>query len=812
MEIPRRRLLAVGGITALGGCSGQLFSDSEDGTPTGNGSLPAGLIEALDPLPASVDDRSLSRLVATAPSSDRGENFNQVPGVESVSQLGLDPDQVDWMASGAYSESRRNIVTVVGSFEADRPTLPEADMPSGSIDRSDGRLILARSPQPSEASTVRATATDAIDGDLSLSDDVRLALTKVSDARYLIVTPSFNGAEQTMYDRTVDGLQSAVFGISRHDQLRIRVDAAGTFTDASAYEREAFVDLVTGVVQRHHTSVTVERDDRVAVASFTASAPTQEVRERQPDIMMTTTYSSGGAAELAVQIRNTSETPIDPSTLTVLVDDEPRDGVFDGHFAPGEPVSIEADPLSVVAVEWADPQTDYEVVLSTELVVDGVTFEDDYERATQSLTMTYTGETTLTDLEQLAVEVYSGESESTYDDSERQFTLSERHETLDAGDTISVPDVSLGDRVAVTASYEYENGNKAYSGETRIHTFHTRAPGSFTFQHEDESALVYEGDPVDPGNYEVTVGGQRPETTLTDAHETLEDGDRLPIDGEAGAQVVVAWVGEGGRSTVYSGYIRPSVEFVIVRSRDTLTLAYRGDETFDADAFAVQVGHEDLGAVFAEEDETLEDGDTVSVDLPEGPWSTVVRWTELDESLVVSHSSPHDMLQFQLEGASLTFVGRGEWPSGEFEITVDGESVTGFGDTATKGDTVDLGADTGSDVTVTWHYDGGTTYPVFSGTINPPVDFGFEYDEPAGQLTITSVTPTSLDASILDVHFLGESRDTYPYRWAGAYDTVEKGDSITVAVPESAQDVVVEYPKWDESTVYSLDENRKRST
>lgn len=810
-------------MAALAGCVGD--TDSNDDSTTAPESTPAEtatpletptpepdsedaslsehVVAALDPLPAALDGTELTRIVTTEPVPDGDGNFNRVPMGGTPAQFGLDPGQVDQMAAGTYGDSRTAIVTVVGSFGADEPETPDRLADQSAIDRADGRLIIAASEDGDGREQVLAAATDAVDGNLSLSADARTALAGTSDARYRLLTPSLEDGQGQgyLFDDTVEGLRAVSLGARRVDEMTLQIDAVGVFDDPSSYDRDAFVSLIESAGTGASSSMSVEQDGRVAVASFATRAPSQDVRERQPQLYV---QSGLGPSDASVEIRNGDEEPVDTSSLTVLVDDEPVENVFDDdELDPGRSVTLEAPTLSTVAVQWTDPESGEETIVTVDLVTTGLTFENDYDMGSETLTITYTGETTVEATDRIEAEVRSPDDGSEGDP--RTFSLADRVDTLDPGTELTLEDVALGDRVTLSATYDYQRGNSGWSGSSSVHHFRARVPGRFSLQQEDGLSLVYIGEPQDPTNYRVTVNGERPETTLADAHDTLEEGAELSLSGQPGDAVVVEWVGTGGPMETFSQRIHPSVDFELARSDDGFELTYRSEQQYDAETFVVRSGPEDLGPVFAEAYDTLSDGDAVTVDLPR-PAHVVVEWTRPDEPIPVAHTGLYELIDFTLDGSSLTFRGRGEWPADEFEVTVDGETVSAFSGTITDGDSVDLDAGTGATVEVAWT-GGEENEQVLSETVHPRFEFGVVYDESAGEATITSEVGASLDADVLQTVIETDGDyEQHPDAWADAHDTVEQGDSITLSVPDGSEAIVLVHDEWADHVRYSLPE------
>ncbi|WEL21682.1 hypothetical protein [Halorhabdus sp. BNX81] len=819
VDLTRRRLLAGVTTTALAGCMGDpnnqssappasTASDTETPTPTDEPTptetptpetdeitLPEDLVAVLDPIPESVDGTSVSRIRSTAPSPDNDESFNQLPAFGSVSQIGLELDEIDRAAAARYGDYQTQIVTIVGSFDAEKPTLPE-EAPIEQLHREDGRLIVAMDDTKDGWKDGLTAATEAAgDGELPLSEDARLALSPVSESAVIQLLPSIPADETGQLDGVnTDVIEAFAFGGDRLDPMTARVSITTVYTEQSDFDTEEFKTFAKNIGAGNTDDLTVERDGRVGIGTLTVQAPTQEIRERAPDPHLTVSYEQErGTARL----EHYGEQPLQTESLTLFVDDEPVEDAWNGDpMEPDSSISVDADPLSSIMIEWTDPENpEFERIVFHDVIARGVTFEETYDIESKTLTVTYTGSEPVDRTDHVEIEHRSPEEDEPSSD-ETTESLADRHDRLTEGDQITIEGVAFGDRVTLMATHSYERAGASGSLSSSVYTFRAQVPGHFRLDTEEGPRLVYYGkEGRDPANFRVTVGGEEPATGFAEKYDTLERVDTLQLDAETGDEVVVEWVGNGGPTETFSEYVRPPASFELTRTTDGFEIVYRSEVTYDADAFAVRTGGGESDPVFADDYDTLEGGDSAPIEL-DGTSPVHVYWTEPEERITLTWLHLDNMLQFELDGSSLVFSGQGEWPAEEFDVTVDGEDVDGFTDTVTNGDSIDLSAETGSTVEVTWT-GGDEPTSVFSETVHPAFEFTFAYDAESESLSITSKTDAELDPSELEiVVHRSDDRQTYVDAWREAYDVVETGDAVTLSV-SGVEAAVVEHESWN---------------
>lgn len=793
----RRRLLAGATLAALAGCIGDPSDDpTADDTVTPmdppdidgtDDSLPEEMVEALDPVPSAVDGEDISLLRTTATTEGR-QQYGALPTLGSPSDFGLDASVVDRMVAARYG-GERTLVVVLGSFGADKPTFPR-DEAEPSVHREDGLFVAAVRSEGASWPAGAEAAADAMDGETPLSADATLALSQVSEYEAVAVYPSYSGDASSAPVADVDGAEVAAFGGRRVDPTTVQISLTAVFEDESAVDADAFEASFTESVSAGTSDVSVEQDGRVAVATMRADQPSEAVRERTPSVGIEARYDGEDGT---VTLEHRGGDSVDTDRLTLLVEDDPVESPWsDGSFEAGDSVTVAADPFAFVAIEWSDPEAELTRTIAAELAAPRDVFESGYDPATGTVTFTYTGDRPVESTDRLEISQRSATAERRPPDETDAEPLSKRYGTLAPDTDILVEGVEYGDRVSLRVSYEFDNS----SGSMSLAIVHPEPPGAFHVESDPDRRLVYRGETARPAaNYRLTVGGDDPGTALSDAYDTLETGDSVPVGGEAGERVTVEWIGEGGPATVFDRRLRPSVSFEIRPDGDGgISLVYRGDRAFDAEAFTVTIDGKEGETLFAAAHDQLSDGDAVAVD---GVFRRIlVEWTEPEEPMHVGTVFLRRALSFEIDGSDLVFTGEGEWPAASLSVTFGGAAVDGFSGTVSNGDTVSLDADRGDTVEVEFAVD-GESETVFEGTVHPPLAFDLSYDAAAGEATLTSATDAELDPERLRVispsrEYAGETS-----RWAETHDTVEAGDSVTLDVGEDTELIVVVHEAWD---------------
>lgn len=199
------------------------------------------------------------------------------------------------------------------------------------------------------------------------------------------------------------------------------------------------------------------------------------------------------------------------------------------------------------------------------------------------------------------VHVYAGE------DRTRRFET----ETLTQGDTIAL------DAPLRWVTVEWTGGEEPI----HIASYHVRE--LLQFELVDGSSgreLVFTGSGQWPAEeLQVSVGGETVENAFDDG--TVTEGDGVELDVSQGSEVVVTWTVTEEPSEVFAETVHPpfDFEFEYDSSEDRLRIVSATATPLDADSLGVFVGGADphrLPDAWAEQYDTVESGDAITVDVP----------------------------------------------------------------------------------------------------------------------------------------------------------------------------------------------------
>jgi hypothetical protein len=632
----RRSLLVAGGITLAAGCLSTVdddrAADDTDSTTTDDSesddeALPTDVVSALEPLPTAVEGTEATRVFVLSPRED-GQY-----GTSLADQFGLDPSDVDRAAAAAYGDRSGHVLCIVGSFDAS-----SIDSPDGTASTTiDGRFVGAQDSRDDEGwdAGLDAAEAAAADPDASVSSDesVTELLDPVVDEQYVRVFRQFSAEDRGRFSESLDAdsIEASAIATTRIEERTRRITAVVLFEDESAVDADALRSMVEenwgdGVEER-----SVELDGRRGVARVVYERPPRPDREASPDARFRVEYDdeTGDAT-----VRHSGEEAVDAATLTVKLDGEEASAQFADEYdtvEPGDEMTLSADPFSHVRIRWDDPDDeetfDY---LGDHIVHDEETFEATYDADTSQLTITYTGEQAAdTDHLELQRRSRDGDTHET-----EETPLSEYHETLTTGDEIVVEDVSVGDWVTIMASVT--DGNRGFG--TSVFTFSVRPPGHLRVERENGSTyIVYHGDSrhsvleADVEDYRVQVDGEPASTQFDDAYDELSEGDRIELDADVGSDVRVEWTGGDEAIEVLSQTVIPDLSVTIERAGEgQVEITHDGGEPVDAGRLTVAFPtlSEDDAVTWGESGSQVEEGDSITVDVPEDARYVVVRYDE----------------------------------------------------------------------------------------------------------------------------------------------------------------------------------------
>ncbi|WP_280535244.1 hypothetical protein [Halopenitus sp. POP-27] len=379
------------------------------------------------------------------------------------------------------------------------------------------------------------------------------------------------------------------------------------------------------------------------------------------------------------------------------------------QFGPGDTLTAEVPPFARVEVVWVGTDADAEGERENEREhhLAGVTTAREalsahYDPAAAEMRLTYVGAQPA-DPEGLRIATYSpaertGDGERSRPRNEERETLvvAEEYDELTDGDTITLTDVEIGDRVTVSIRTETANA----VSERSVGHYTTEPRHGFTFRTGSESGpesgtpqpvaesddgieAVYR-DPVnrDAAEFRLLVDGEAADTQPADEHDVLERGDVVPLgEFDPGTTFTAEWTPPTEPIEAGSHVIAPTAEFAV---------------NYDAEEEAVTVTHDGGGAIAAEnlsvvvtpdpgEPEpwdgdaatgSVQDGDSTTIEVTQEPHRAFVLFGEHE----VIHEARIADPETSEERATTTETVEAEASSGSAAETADGSTAEASAD------------------------------------------------------------------------------------------------------------------------------------
>ncbi|GAB3698215.1 hypothetical protein [Halorubrum pallidum] len=363
---------------------------------------------------------------------------------------------------------------------------------------------------------------------------------------------------------------------------------------------------------------------------------------------------------------------------------------------------------------------------------------------------------------------------------------------FEAGDAITVDTGQIG---TVTLRW-FDADENAYYTYARERV--DREAFTFSYDMDAETLdLTYEGDrAADPDALRLvhrgedgarTVGGE-----FTDA--TLEPGDAVTVDGVGiGDSVRLEFDVETppgvGAGSLAQYRASPPQVWIHSRAEEGTTVRYAGDESRPADAFVTLVDGGPTDAQFADEYDTLSDGDELVLgELPLGS-AVAVEWREPDEPIVIAEQevvpSTHAGIEYDPDAGEVTVRHRGgrALPASELELRAGREptevqpadELDEFG----RDDAFSAPVPPLSRVRLVWI--GGEREHHLGGTTTARDAVVARYDAAAEEMTVEYVGERPVDPSRLrlSVNSSDAPRERES-RFAAEHDELTAGDTVAV--------------------------------
>ncbi|WP_440765455.1 hypothetical protein [Natronorubrum sp. DTA7] len=293
------------------------------------------------------------------------------------------------------------------------------------------------------------------------------------------------------------------------------------------------------------------------------------------------------------------------------------------RFEPGDELTVEAEPFVQGTLSWTTADVDREYTLGR-TVTAADSFEAAYDADAAEVELAYTGEQQA-DPARLGVQRYAPSTRPTVNDPQPLFA--EEHETLTTGDAVVLEDVDVDERINVVLSDD--------EGRYRHHVFNfTPKPRfAFSFQSRDGEIVAVYRDTVDRSSAEfrILADGDATAVQPADEYDELEGGDEIDLGAfETGTELVVEWTVPDDPVEVSDHVIAPDAAFEVDYDAEdeALTVTHEGGDELAAADVQLYVQPARSEPVVWDDDDTIEEGDSRTVELEDDPRFVMVVFRE----------------------------------------------------------------------------------------------------------------------------------------------------------------------------------------
>ncbi|WP_276253633.1 type IV pilin N-terminal domain-containing protein [Halomontanus rarus] len=866
MNPPSRRQFVAGSVVTITSIAGCLASGSES-DPNGesapendtetetetepesdeaatNDDLPTKVERVLEVIPPASDvDAGYEGFVFTPLSDDDGDDTETEHGVQAEQVLrqlrerSVDPEEVTTAVTVIPDGNQYGIGAAVGSFDrVDLGTAVEEDGDwyiGDDGDRTfaseDGRVLFAGGDDDVRSSIVE-TGVDAAQGETEsvlAADPVVETFTRLDTSRPIYFVTAVDENFSSLEDGTLRAI-SAGFGAGPRS-----MDMEGTAeneyllfpaTDAELDDEAigAILDVIEygEIVERD-----VDREEDVVYVETLVEAPPEWDSEASPDATVHVDIDRG-----VVTFEHTDGESVDSAHLELYHDGElaavqPSDEYE--TFDVGDTISVDTGPLAHLELRWIDEEAnvydDYASVLVGE-----DSFETAYDLDEGTAEFTYTGELEA-DPELLAV---TRRREDGTADSDGIEQFSDAFDVLTAGDSVTVDDVEIGDRVSL--ELDVDTGRNGI--RPRLATVRASPPRIAIHSHPDDGLIgfYYGEEERDADEFRVLVDGEPAAFQFDDDHETLTPRTEIEL-GEVplGSRVTVEWLEPDEPIEIEIHLVRPRIDLRMAYgdADGTVTVEHRDGDAVDADDLELRIDGEPAAVQPADEYDTFESTDALTVDVE--PFRSVgLVWIGVDSGeddsehereytlgrTVTGEDAIEGSYDVDREEVELVYVGareadpsrigvvhRGDRTSGEpeslfedaYETLTDGDSIVvenvGVEDRVTVMLTPDADAESATDRRVAHTY-----RPIFR--LVPEPRHAFTFDHRDDELVATYHQDLERDADEFRILADGEETVVQP---ADEHETLEADDEVALGSIPAGTELVVEWVAPDEPTEVS---------
>ncbi|ELZ01860.1 type IV pilin N-terminal domain-containing protein [Natrialba asiatica] len=805
----RRRELIVGSGTvaaiAFSGYTGAAAADAADRRT----SLPSDLESTLELVPAESSlETSYQHLVySQIDSQESRPGYLGTHGVVDEFD-NVDADSVAEIVFAAGEATQLSVTT--GSF--DKPDAGDDEIDGwtvGEVDdeafaAADGKLVIA-SGDGSRSVVETAIATANGDEATVITDPETTEATfdYLGSMSYVTFVPNVSTTSSREFnDGTVEavGIGSKLPPAERSDDGTLENGYVFHLAADADVDDEWVNDRLQRLEQGEVLDTTIDRSGDVVHVDAVVEQPPERDRDAAPDARV---QARSNADEGVVTFEHVAGESIDTDNLELWKNGElAAEQLADDRatFDEGDTFELETGPLAAVGLRWFDEDEDVYYYYET-ITVGSESFDVTHDE-TDTVDITYVGEREADPdlLELVRDDGAAGREQLELDVSD----------SLTAGETITVEDVTLGNRVMLELAVP-ANPNR---GRRSLVHFRVRPPRMHLSGRNDTVTARYWGDQDrDADEFRVLVEDEPADVQFTDVTETLSANDEVELgDIDYGTHVAIEWLEPDEPTVIADRVIRPSahVDLAYDDAEGTLTVDYVEGDAIDADDLSLRLGDEPTAVQPTDEYETFEPGDAFTVDVRpfvrvklvwEGPDDTEhsISQTTVSRALFDAAYDP-DNGEVELvytgnqpaDPSTLSVAHRRDGPS-----SVDEDLFAQAYDTLTTGDSIvleDVGVEDSIAVMLVQE---GENYVSKSSLFNfrPEPRWAFSIGERADGIVAVYREETSRDAANFELLVDGEPGDSQP---SDRYDTLSAGDELELGEFDAGTELTFRWVVPDE--------------
>lgn len=815
-------MIVGSGTVAAVALSGYTAAAADDADGDGQTTLSSDLETVLELVPAeSTLDTKYRRLhyvhVEEIDEDELEYETRQILDHVSAVDSAVDSESVSSAVSAVAGDGSVRLSAVTGSF--DQPDAGDADEDGdwriGTLDDGDAfaaadeqLVVVSGSESTDIAETVAESAQDDADSVLVSPEVTEHVFDRLESQAYVVFLPNLEDDLHIDFDGTV---QSIGVGFAQSPTVRSGTTESEYVLELASdadVDDEWLLERLERIERGEFVETTVDRDhsnDIVHVEAVVDQPPERD-RAAAPDARV---RAHADADEGIVTIEHTDGESIETANLEVWMDGELADEQLDDDyeaFSEGDTFELETGPIADVGLRWFDEAEDvyyyYETVL-----VGRDSFELDYDVDTDTVEFTYVGELEA-DSDRLEL-IHQADNEASPPTREE---IQLDSESLTTGETMTVDDVSLGDRITLELSTP-ANPNR---GQRPLVRFRVRPPRVHLSQRPDSVVARYWDDHErDADTFRVLVDDEPGDVQFADVTETLTNGDEIDLgDVEHGASVVIEWLEPDDPIVIEESVIRPStrIDLTYDDADGTVTVDHVDGDRIETDDLELRIDDEPADSQPADEYDTFKPGDEMTIDVE--PFSRVeLVWTVDDET---EHRLGHTTAgresfdaTYDPDSGAVELVYTGEQPADPEPLSVEHRNDGQFDgdrrqalfaqehDTLNTGDGIvidDVGVD--DRITVMLIQE-GENYVSHRSIFNftPEPRFAFTFDEREDGIVAIYRGQIDRDAAHFEVLSDGEPTAVQP---SDQHDTLTADDEVELGAFDTGTELSVQWVVPDE--------------